>query len=204
MVTAQPDKIKEVQQVTQLEDLQKRMSAAIASNDVKAIEAVAQEIVKSKTDRAKTEALKLQEEATKLAGVREALGIEIHKAVKAMGLDAKLTGVKAWGFTYKVDNANPAEPDVTYKAVALSTQQVKTRSGGTGGSGKTRDEFGMSLSDIFDKFATDDDRAALAEATVKDDKIKVETGKSNRGNEYNVRKDVKKRALAAGLLAPTK
>jgi len=191
--------------MAELADLQKRMSEAIAGNDVKAIEAVAQEIVKSKADRAKAEAVKLVAEAEKLAGVREALGTEIHKAVKAMGLDVKLAGVKAWGFTYKVDNANPAEPDVSYKAVALSTQQVKTRTGGVGGgSGKTKDEFGMSLGEIFDKFATAEDRAALLEATAKDDKIKADTGKSNRGNEYNVRKEVKKRALAAGLLAPSK
>lgn len=191
--------------MVELTDLQKRMGEAIANNDVKAIEAVAQEIVKSKAERAKVEAVKLQKEVEALAGTREALAKEVHKAVKAMGLDGKLLAVKSWGFTYKVDNAVPGEPDTIFRSVALSTQQVKTRAGGTGGgAGKTRDEFGMSLSDIFDKFATDADRAALVEATAKDDQIKASSGKSNRGNEYNVRKEVKKRAIAAGHLAPTK
>lgn len=188
-----------------MDELQKKMAEAMSKNDVKAIEAIASEIVKSKADRHKAEAEGLRKEAEAMAGAREKLATAIHGAVKGLGLDVELTKQKAWGFTYKVDKAVPNEPDTSYKSVSLSTQQVKARASGEGGgAGKTKDEYGMSLSEVFEKFATDDDRVKLAEAKAKDDETLARTGKTNQGYQYNVRKEVKKQALASGALAPVK
>lgn len=174
-------------------DLQKQMAEAISKNDVAGMEAIAAQIVAGKRDRAKVEAERLQKESEALAGKREALAARIHARVQELGLDSQLKEVKGWGFAYKVDKANPAEPDITYKSVSLTTAVVKAprAGGGGGGAGKSKDEYGMSLGDIFDKFATDDDKAKLAAAT---------TGSS----QWQVKVAVKKQAIAAGKLAPVK
>ena len=72
--------------------------------------------------------------------------------------------VKGWGFTYKIDQAVPNEAGVSYKSVGLLTAVVKAHktSGGGGASGKSVYEYGLSLQQIFDKFATDADKEKLA------------------------------------------
>jgi len=174
-----------------IQDLQAQMADAIAKNDVAAMETIAAQIVAGKRDRAKVEADRLLKESEALAGKREALAASIQAAVKAMALDKAITDVKGWGFTYKVDKANPNEPDITYKAVALTTAVVKAHKAGGGASGKSKDEYGLSLGEIFDKFATDEDKTKLAGAT---------TGSS----QWQVKVAVKKRAIADGKLAPVK
>ena len=181
-----------------IEELQARMAEAITNNDVKAIEEIATEIVKGKADRRKAEALALQKEAEAMAGQREELAIAIHGIVKGLKLDKQLIGVKSWGFTYKVDKANPAEADIVYKSVSLTTATIRAPRAGGGGTGKSKSEFGLSLSQIYDKFATDEDKADMAEALEKDKTV------TNQGYSYNVKKRVQKRAIADGLLAPVK
>jgi hypothetical protein len=191
--------------MVELAELQTRMATAIANNDVKAIEEVAAEIVKSKSERRKAEVEQAQAEAEALAGKREELAIKIHNAVRELKLDGQLKGMKAWGFTYKVDRANPSEPNVTYASVALSTLQIKARKAGTGGgAGKTKDEFGMSLSEVFEKYATAEDRTNLADAEAKDKIASKKLGKSTNSNAWRVKNEVKKDAIKAGLLAPAK
>lgn len=179
--------------MTKLEELQAKMAKAIAENDVAAIEAIAGEIVASKKDRAKVEAERLQKEAEQLAGKRETLSAKIHEAVKALGLDKEIIAVKGWGFTYKVDRANPNESDIVYKAVSLSTQQVKARKtgGGGGATGKSKDEYGLSLSEIVEKFGTHDEQAAIAAA-------------DTNSKSWQAKMVIKKRAIAEGLLTPVK
>lgn len=176
-----------------LDELKTKMASAIANNDAKAIEEIAIAIAKSKNERVKAEAEQARIDAEKMAGAREVLAKEIHKAVKALKLDARLREVKSWGFVYKVDKANPAEPDITYGSVSLSTATVKVKRTGAGGgaTGKSKDEFGMSLTEIFDKFATDEDKKALAEA------------KTNSA-QWQVKNKVKKQAIAEGKLKPAK
>lgn len=188
-----------------LEELTAKLASAVAANDTKAIEEIATEIVKSKAARRKAEADAAVKEAEALAGTREALSKEIHRAIKGLGLDEKIVAVKGWGFTYKVDKANPNEPDTTYKSVSLSTQTVKARkAGGNGGAGKTKDEFGLSLGEVFEKFATAEDRAKLAEAETKDKAASEKLGKQTNSNAWRVKNDVKKAAIASGALAPVK
>lgn len=171
-----------------LDELKKRMAEALASGDVKAIEEVAGEISKSKAERHKAEAEALRKEAEALAGAREKLATKIHKAVVAMpGLVEELGSVKAQGFTYKLNT-----PEVQYKSVSLAVPTVKAPRAGTGGgAGKSKDEYGMSLSEIFDKFATNEDKEKLASA-------------ESNSKQWQVKVAVKKRAIADNKLAPVK
>jgi len=176
-----------------IEELRAQMRAAIDKNDVDAMDSIAIQIVASKKERAKVEADRLLKESEALADVREKLAAKTHQMLKGIpGLDKELVAVKAWGFTYKVDKANPNEPDIVYKSVSLTTAAVKApKAGGGGSTGKSKDEFGLSLGEIFDKFATDEDKTKLAAAT---------SGSS----QWQVKVAVKKRAIASGLLAPVK
>lgn len=178
-----------------IEDLRTQMATAIANNDVQVMEAVAAQIVAGKKDRAKEEAEKLQKEAEALAGKRESLGAEIFKAIGGE-FDKQLVDLKARGFSYfvKTSYTVPGQPEVHQQAscgLILVTAAKAPRTGGGGGAGKSKDEFGLSLGEIFDKFATDEDRTKLAAAT---------TGSS----QWQVKVAVKKKAIADGQLAPVK
>jgi len=180
-----------------LEELKVQMTAAVKkfqeTGEMGDIQAVTKAMDKAKADIAKEQATKLQAEATALAGAREKLAASIHAQVKALGIDKAITDVKGWGFTYKVDKANPAEPDIVYKTVSLSTAVVKTRKGGGtgGGAGKSKDEYGLSLSEIVAKFATPDELAAINAA-------------DTNSKSWQLKVAVKKAAIAAGKLAPVK
>ncbi len=190
-----------------IEELQKQIAEAAVKGDTKLVEQLAGEIVKGKAERHKGEIESQRKEAEAMAGAREKLGTAIHQAVKALNLDKSMVDLKAWGFTYKVDRANPAEADVTYKSVALSTQAVKSRSGGgNGGSGKTKSEFGLSLDEVFAQFANTEEKGKFAEAEAADLKHAQEHGLTTpkQSNRWRVKDVVKKRALSEGLLAPQK
>jgi hypothetical protein len=183
-----------------LEALQKQMSEALAANDVKKIEEVAMAIVKSKSERAKEEADKALKESEALAGKRETLASAIKQSVLSLGLDKSIAELKAKGFTYTIDHKEDDKGRIDPKGevsvtggVGLIVPAIKARkAGGTGGgAGKTKDEFGMSLTEVFEKFATADDRTKLAAA---------ETNSS----QWQVKNAVKKRALKDGVLAPAK
>lgn len=179
-----------------MNELQTKMAEAIAKNDMAAMEQIAAEIVKTKGDRHKAEAEKLRAEAEALAGKREELGSKVFKAVQALGLDAELKAVKAKGFNYLIDMTYPVpgEPDVHQKAnCALLVPTVKAKtSTGAGSTGKSKDEFGMSLSEIVARYATTVELAAIDEPGITNSK------------SWQLKVAVKKRAIASGLLAPVK
>jgi len=188
-----------------LEELQKQMSEALASNDVGKIEEIAMAIVKSKSERAKIEADKAVKEAEALAGKREALAKSIHEVVSQgrnpvpADLAQQLLAVKAKGFTFTIDHREDEKGRIDEKGevkvtggVGLLIPAIRTRkAGAVGGAGKTRDEYGMSLTEVFEKFATAEDREKLASA---------ETNSS----QWQVKNSVKKRAIKDGLLPPAK
>ena len=165
------------------------------------IQAVTKAMDKAKADIAKEQATKLQAEAVALAGSREALAGRIHAAVKALGVDKAITDVKGWGFTYKVDKANPAELDIIYKTVSLSTAVDKTRkAGGTGGGGRRgglQEDFDA-VAAAYGKANSVDVQAELAAAIEKDKTV------SNQGFSYAVKKKVQKWGIAQGLIQPAK
>lgn len=183
-----------------LVELQKQMAEALAANDVKKIEEAAMAIVKSKAERAKVEVEKAQKESEALAGKREKLAEAIKSAVKALGLDKQIADVKAKGFNYTIDHREDDKGRLDAKGevsvtggVGLLVPAIKARKAGGvgGGAGKTKDEYGMSLQEVFEKFATPEDREKLATA---------ETNSS----QWQVKNSVKKRAIADKLLTPAK
>lgn len=182
--------------MTKLEELKQAMSKAVAefqeSGDMSKILEVTREMNKAKAELAKAEAEKARVEAEKLAGAREKLATTIHQQIRALGLDKAIIDLKGWGFTYKCDNANPSEPGVAYKSVSLLTAAVKAAGfGGIGGAGKTKSEYGVSLADVFEKYATEEDRGKLAAA-------------ETNSKQWQVKVAVKKRAIADKLLVPAK
>ena len=181
---------------TKEKSLQERMLEAIQANDVNAQELLAAELVKARSSRIKAESEVQAKEAEALAKQRESLAVRIHEAVKALGLDKEIAELKARGFNYyiKTSYTVPGQPDVHQQPscglILAQAPKVKGASG-NGGAGKSKDEFGMSLGEIFDKFATDADKARLTEATTN-------------SSQWQVKVAVKKRAIAEGLLAPVK
>lgn len=173
--------------MTTIDELKAKMKEALASGDTKAIEEVASAITKGKADRRKVEVEAIQKEAEKLAGAREKLASSIWNMLKGIpDMPKQLEAVKATGFTYKLDAEG-----ITYKAVMLAVPSVKRGAGGRTGGGKSKDEFGMSLGEIFDKFATQPEKNLLAAAP-------------SNSAQWQVKVAVKKRAIKDGLLAPVK
>lgn len=176
-------------------DLQTRMAEAIAKNDMAAMEQLAAEIIKTKGDRHKAEAEKLRAEAESLAGSREKLEATILKAVVPLNLNVDLKAVKARGFSLYIETiySVAGEPDVHQKASCkLLVPTVKSKGTSTASTGKSKDEFGMSLSEIVAQFATPEELAAITEPEI------------TNSRSWQLKVAVKKRAIANGLLAPVK
>jgi hypothetical protein len=177
-----------------------KMAEAIASDNIAAIEELNSAWNKSKAERRKAELEAQRKEEEALAGAREKLAKQVHKAVTAIpNIIADLEAVKARGFTFKLN-----ESDVTYKSVALTVPTIKTKRGGTGGGGKTKDEFGLSLQEVWDRFHTAEDKARMAVAEAADKAASERLGKTTNSNAWRIKTEVKKRALAEGLLEPIK
>ena len=189
-----------------LEQLQEKMQKAITDNDVKAIEEIASEIVKGKSERRKAEMLAIVKENEQLADKRSTLAEEIRKVVNQIpDITNKLTLLKANGFTFHRKgelDANNVESAKSSCGLLVKTIKSRSTSGAT--AGKTKDEYGISLSEVFDKFATDEDRVKLADAEAKDKVASEKLGKSTNSNAWRIKNDVKKRAIADSLLAPVK
>lgn len=187
--------------MTKLDELKTQMAEAVKvfqdTGNMELIQATSNAMNKAKAEIAKAQAEVLLKESEKLAGARELLAVSIHEAVitgkSLANINQSLKDVKAWGFTYKVDNAVPGAEDVRYKSVALTTAVVKTRKAGGGGgtTGKSKDEYGLSLTEIVDKFATPEELTAIA-------------GADTNSKSWQLKVAVKKRAIAEGKLAPLK
>lgn len=178
---------------TRMATAAKVFGEAPTAENLAAINAISKEMEKAKASIAKELAEALRKESEALAGKREELAIAIHQQVKVLKLDKAILAVKGWGFTYKIDGAVPNEPDIKYGSVALSTVTIKApKAGGAGGSkGKTKDEYGMSLSELCNQYGTQDEKDAIAKAT---------SGSS----KWQKQLIVKKRVIAEGLLRPAK
>ena len=203
-----------------IEELQARMTAATANlnanpsmENLKEFEEAAKAIVASKAERAKAEAEAARKEAEALAGDREKLMQSIRKSVapaikkvffnedtKTDNTTPMLEAVKATGWTisYKL------EGDILDVALAVPALKKTRASTGNGGAGKTKDEYGMSLAEVFEKYANPDERAKLTEAEAKDVVASEKLGKHTNSNAWRIKNEVKKRVIAEGLLAPAK
>ena len=190
-----------------MQELKAKMQSAIASGDVKAIEEIASEIVKSKSERRKAEIEAVVKENEALAGKRSELAEEIRKEVNGFSdITNKLAGLKANGFTYHRKGEKDANGvELAKSSCGLLVPTIKKHGGGgNGGAGKTKTEYGMSLSEVFDKFANDEDKVKLADAEAKDKVATEKLGKSTNSNAWRIKNEVKKQAIADGLLTPNK
>lgn len=169
----------------------------LAAKDDTEFLAVMAEVAKQKSAMAKAQAEMAQKEAEALAKVREELAEFIRKGIDAAMTDItkRLEDVKATGFTYspkgKLDaNGVPQ----TKSSVALAVPTVKKRSGGGGGGTgvSTADQTGMNLSDLFDQYASAEEKAEV-------EAIKADTSiedKAKNSKMWQVKNKAKKRILA--------
>lgn len=148
--------------------LMQELAAASANQDLAEVIRLGNILRKQKSEVEKAEAAKLQKEAEELAGAREALGVNIHKAIaKAMPeMLREVAQVKAQGFTYKLDGVDAQGGKVTYKSVALLVPQAKAKkaSASSGVRVSTEEETGLKLGDLIDQYATQDEKAEIETA----------------------------------------
>lgn len=183
--------------MSDIEKLKAELKTVAATGDIKAILEVANKIKAAEVEENKAKVAKAKAEFDAKAKEREEIAIAIFEAIKALPVIKRLAEVNATGFTFKLNVPAKAKTDtedaveaVVYKSVALTVAGIKAPRGNGGyQGGKTKDEYGMSLGDVFDKFATGDEKAKLAAAT-------------SNSAQWQVKVAVKKRALAEGLLKP--
>ena len=167
------------------EEIMQAIAAAGASGNLAEVIKLGNQLKKFQADIQKAEAERLKKEAEEMAGVREALAVKIWKSITA-DVKKELASVKAKGYTFKLDDG-----EVQYKAVSLTVPTIKTRTGGGGGgsTGALKAQTGLSRHELVDAYATDEEKAAIADA---------EAGATSRPDSarYSAEKPVIKRILA--------
>ena len=181
-----------------LEKLKAQMDKAVAefqkTGDMTAIQAASKATDKAKAEIAKEQAVKLGVEAAALAGKREELEKKVFAAVQTLGLDKEIKSMKVKGFNYFIDCDYELAGEQVHNVANVGLihfQAPKVKKAGGGGTGKSKDEYGLSLLEIVDKYGTDAEKAAIA-ATESNSK------------SWQLKVAVKKAAIAAGKLAPVK
>jgi len=174
-----------------LDELKAQIAVAATSGDDVAFNTLIRQYNSRKADVAKAIAESARKEAEALSGIREKTATKLHKLIVAIPeLAAMLAETKATGFTFKLD-----EPDgVSYKSVALTVPVVKAAKVSKGGGGThttSKAEYGLTLDEIFQAHATEEDKA------------KLEAAEGNSA-KWQVKNAVKKTAIANGALAPAK
>jgi len=154
-----------------------QLDTARASNNTSGLLQAARAIAALEKEAEKAER---EAQAGELAALEKVIQAEITETYQKHVKDMRRLGVK--GFVVGVTDTK--NPSWTFKG-------PKARSGGGGGgAGKTKDQYGQSLGEVFEAFATDEDRAAL------------EAAKGDGNKTYAIKVGVKKRAIAQGLLTP--
>ena len=174
-----------------LESLQAELAAQVtAGASVDVVIAIADRMKKFRAEIAKAEALRLQKEADAMAEIRKANADKLHKMVvtrQAQQVIDLLATVKAIGFHYNYR----VEGNVV--DIGFDYQQAPKAPKATGAHniGKSKDEYGLSLSEIVEKFATAEEKAEINAAT-------------SNSMGWQLKTKVKKAAIAAGKLQPIK
>ena len=152
------------------QDLMGLIAAAGASGDITEVIRLGNILRKQKTDIEKAESDKLLKEAEELAGARGEAEVELAKiilpAIKAV--DILALKVKSFMVTvsHKENDKGQLDPEGTVKVtggVALVVPQVKARKAGGGGGAResTKDQVGMSLSELIETYATSEQKVAI-------------------------------------------
>lgn len=187
----------------ELNELKLAMQEALASGDDTKFWELHKAVGKLKTEAIQAVVKQQQDEALALTGDRDKLAVAIKKAVSKLGFDDQIRELKAKGFSYTVDRTEypPGEPEVYVTGgCSLIVPAVKARVTGTGATG-----IKGSLQTDYERFKDDYAKATgedidtqMAEAVEKDKTV------SNQGYSYNVKKKVRKWAIAKQLLVPVK
>jgi len=158
-----------------------QIAAAGASGDIAEVIRLGNILKKMKSDVERAEAEKLQKESEELAGARDKAAVALGKVVlpAIKGIDILALKCKSFIVTVYHTENDKGQLDIngTVKVaggVALVVPQVKAkRAGGTGGPREsTKDQIGMSLSELIDQFATTDQKAGIQTAYDKAEKNK--------------------------------
>jgi hypothetical protein len=189
-----------------LAQLKAKIAEAAASGDDVEFNNAIKEYNKHKAEVAKAIQAQIAKENEALAKDREAFEIENSKAIldfiKTLGFDCYKLKAKTIIVTVshkenesgQIDKAGTVAVTGGVKLAIPTAKTTRTSTGG--GTGKTKAELGISMSEIVEKFGTDDEKA---EASA----LKAQ-GRENRADSklYALQQKIKKRALADGLIKP--
>lgn len=181
-----------------IDEIKGKLLAASAAGDVEAIIKLGKELDSLRKQDAKAEAERITKENEALAGKRQEIAEKIGAAFKnvagrvffdkATNTDSTskvLEEVKATGYYFEYS----IEKGLSYGLKHPTT--AKHISKGGGATGTSKKEFGMSLQEIVDKWATDEEKAAIDAAT-------------SNSKSWQLKVSVKKRVIASGDLKPIK
>ncbi|KKN81699.1 hypothetical protein LCGC14_0316110 [marine sediment metagenome] len=141
--------------------------------------------------KAKAEALKAEAEA--LSGIRASKATSIYSIItRNPEIITALSETKAKGFTFTVSGLPDATgTPVVIKSVSLAVPAIKgSRAGVGGGAGKTKTMYGMSLAEVFAKYANADEQSKLESCEEPNINSK----------QWQIKTTVKDRVVASGEL----
>jgi len=158
-----------------LVELKSQMDAAFEKGDMKEVAAIAR-AMKALGDETR------KAELDKVAAEYDKVSVEILDALKA-------TFKPFWKRMEKVGLSKRIYVQLEGKTIHIPPQRKKGGGGG-GGAGATKTKYGLSLGEVFEQFATPEERAEF------------DSHKGDGNKTWAVKDRVKKRAIAEGLLTP--
>lgn len=187
--------------MAQIAEIKARIALAISSGDDIGMMRAIKELNQYKSEIAKAEQDKIAKEEQELAGVRQSFEVAFYAKVVDVLRQLKFDcyQLKAKSIIITVDHAEndnglldvAGKVKVTGAAKLVVPTAKKRTVGASGLRTSSKGEYGITLDEIFQKFATDEDRSKLEAA-------------DNNSKKWVVKNEVKKRALKDGLLQPAK
>lgn len=184
-----------VEELTQAVVSASKLVEAGADGATDALMAAVGNLSKAKGLIAKAKAESLKAEAEALSGIRASKATSIYSIIAGNAeIKAALAETKAKGFTFTVSGLPDATgTPVVIKSVSLAVPTVKgSRVGVGGGAGKTKAQFGMSLAEVFAKYATGEEQA----------KLEACEEPNINSKQWQIKTAVKDRVVASGELRP--
>lgn len=199
---------------TTIDTLKAALQTALTSGDVEAITKASQAVVNFQREAAKAQAELARKEAEAMSGQRTELASKLTETLKASPLGKanftitleqielatalvkliphivkEVKAVKGTVVSFKLADEQSDTPRV---ALAVLASKKSSSGGGNGKRGK--------LQEVFEQFATDDEKQALAKA-IEDARAKTPDCRVD-GIEYQHRSKVYKAAIASGKITP--
>ena len=179
-------------------ELMAKIAAAGASGDLAEVIRLGNILRKQKSEIEKAEADKLQKEAESLAGAREEMAKTLAKLILPQVKAGDLLALKVKSFVVTVPHKendkgqlDPAGEVKVTGGVALVVPQVKARKAGGGGGAResTKDQIGMSLSELIEAYATTEQKTGIQAAY---DKAEKNKGSAKWQEQVRVKADILK------------